>query len=257
MSYQNTNGGFIVRQAPGSNRQQSQASSSTYQEFAKETREGDGDGENVRASTAARHMWFGLIEIVAGLFSNLGQVGTTVFSLVQIQLGVKDQTFATYGPLGGLGTVAHTHSAFIWVAAIMAVGSQILLQAGCQILSYTWKKEQRPSQQEERALGLVRILLNKEVGWFFTGVGFVLDAVGDLGFAFAFGIPWYVCIFFGLIMYGLSSFVLYDGDERFHYAYPLWWKMNEAKKVWRQAALEKARLLQGVSRDGRALVSQR
>ena len=104
--------------------------------------------------------------------------------------------------------------------------------------------------------GFVEVLLSKEAGWFFTGLGFVLDVVGDLGFAIAFNVPWHVCIIFGLLMNGLSTYVLYDGDERFHYSYPVWWATQEAKKIWRQAALERARLMQGVSRDGRALIQR-
>ena len=155
---------------------------------------------------------------------------------------------------GAGGYVSATYPAFLWVSFVLAIGAQILLQAGCQILSHSWKREQHAEQNAQQRYGWVQVLLSKETGWFFTGLGFVLDAVGDLGFAIAFNIPWYVCILFGLIMNGLSTFVLYDGDERFHFAYPLWWTQHMGKKLWRQAALERARLMHGVTRDGRALV---
>lgn len=245
--------GFTVRPVPGG----TSASTPYALSYSASGPGGNDQGrqENVRESTASRHMIFGLIEIVAGLLSNIGQTATTFFSFIQIQLGVKDTTFSQYGPLGGMGTVMTTHPVFVWVSLAIAIGAQILLQAGCQVLSHAWKQEQRAEQQDHQRYGVVRVLLSQEAGWFFTGLGFVLDAVGDLGFAIAFGIPWYVCVLFGLMMNGLSTVVLYDGDERFHYAYPIWWKMWKARKVWAQAALEQARLMHGVSPDGRSLIS--
>lgn len=210
--------------------------------------------EDVRTSTSTRHLIFGLIEICAGVCSNLSQIFTTIFSFIQIQMGTSDQTFALYGPWGGWGQVAMKHPAYIWVAIVLAIGAQILLQAGCQILSRTWKKEQQAVREGHQHYGFVQVLISKEAGWFFTGLGFVLDVVGDIGFAIAFGVPWLVCLLFGLMMNGLSTFVLYDGDERFHYAYPIWWQLYTGRRLWKQAAQERARLMHGVSRDGRALV---
>lgn len=263
MSYQQQpTGGFTVRSAPAAQQQgtyPSQAGGAGYQEYMKQDGQVQGENEeDVRNSTATRHMIFGVIEISAGLASNFIQIGTTIFSFMQIQLGIENRIFDRYGMWGGYRYVAATLPAYVWVSFVMAIGAQILLQAGCQILSRSWKKEQQAAAQQtqQQRYGFVQVLLSKEAGWFFTGLGFVLDAVGDLGFAIAFGIPWYVCILFGLIMNGLSTFVLYDGDERFHYAYPLWWTMYTMRKVWRQAALERARLMHGVSRDGRALVPQ-
>jgi hypothetical protein len=210
--------------------------------------------ENIRKSTATRHMWFGVIEIGVGLGSNFGQIITTFFSFIQIMLGVNDTTLQN----SGLSAVVGSHPAFVWVALVMGIGSQILLQAGCQILSHSWKKERQlqmdAGMKESQRRGVVDVLMSKEAGWFFTGLGFVMDAVGDLGFAIAFGIPWYVCLLFGLLMNGLSTYVLYDGDERFHFSYPIWWTARQAKKLWKQAALESARLRHGVSPDGRSLI---
>lgn len=261
MSYQQQ-GGFTVRSAPGGAQQgyyPAQTGGTGYNDYMRQNGPVKGeDEESVRTSTATRHMIFGMIEIAAGISSNFIQVGTTIFSFMQIQLGVKSRVFERYGMWGGWNYVAINYPAFVWVSIVMAIGAQILLQAGCQILSRSWKKEQQVAQQTQHRYGFVQVLLSKEAGWFFTGLGFVLDAVGDLGFAIAFNIPWYVCVLFGLIMNGLSTFVLYDGDERFHFAYPIWWMLYTGRKVWRQAALERARLMHGVSRDGRAIVpSQR
>ena len=251
MSQQQQQGGFNVRSAPAGAAGCSQPI--TDQQYLKHNEQGDNE-DNVRTSTATRHMIFGIIEIGTGMVANFVQVWTTIFSFMQIQLGVTDHTFHRYGPWGGWTQVATYHPAFLWVSIVLAIGAQILLQAGCQILSRTWKKEQQAMRKKHQHYGFVQVLLSKEAGWFFTGLGFVLDAVGDLGFAIAFGVPWYICVLFGLMMNGLSTFILYDGDERFHYAYPIWWTMYTARKVWRQAALEHARLMQGVSRDGRTLV---
>ncbi len=251
-------GGFTVHSTPTGG-PASGAAPATFSTFSQQVPPlGEEDEENVRESTAARHLYFSLTEIGTGLLSNAGQMVTTFYSFIFIQLGAQSRLFVEKGPFGGLGTVMATHPAFVWVALVFAVGSQVLFQAGCQILTKGWKKRQRElREQEQPRYGIVRVLLQKEVGYFFTGVGFVLDAVGDLGFAYAFLIPWYVCILFAVLMYGLSTFILYDGDERFHYAYPIWWKMHKARKVWTQAALEKARIMQGLTPDGRALAAPR
>ena len=149
MSYQQqpTNG-FTVRTAPSAPQQQGYAPSPSrvggtggYQEYMSQNRQASGeDEESVRTSTATRHMFFGMIEISAGIASNFIQIGTTIFSFMQIQLGIKNQVFQRYGMWGGWSYVAANNPAFLWVAIVLAIGAQILLQAGCQILSRSWKK---------------------------------------------------------------------------------------------------------------------
>lgn len=255
--------GFNIRSAPGAGgyaQQQyypAQPGTAGYQEYVKQNGQAQNNEEHVRTSTATGHTIFGAIEIGTGIAANFIQMGTTIFSFIQIQLGVHNLIFQTYGPWGGWSYVSTHNPAYIWISIIIAIGAQILLQMGCHVLSGKWKKDNLAIRQNNQSYGFVQVLLSKEAGWFFTGLGFVLDAVGDLGFAIAFAVPWYVCILFALLMYGLSTVVLYDGDERFHYAYPIWWSIHQARKLWKQAALERARLMHGVSPDGRSLVPSR
>ena len=245
--------GFNARSAPGAAAgpvpAQAQAPAKNTAARIAEIAEED---QNTRISSSGRQMLFGLIEIVGGIASNIGQTMTTFYSFIQLQLGLSDTTLRSDGPLGGLLWVARYRSADLWVALAIALGTQILMQAGCQVVYHKWKRENITENQESR-VGIVQVWMHGGIGKFFTGLGFIGDAVGDIGFVFAFGIPWYVCILFGLILNGLSTFGLYDGDERFHAAYLVWWRFDQAKKLWKQAALEKARLLQGMSRDGKSL----
>lgn len=257
-NYQNSNnGGFTVNSAPGANTGNGYssfgpppASGVAFQMLANQETSNE---ENSRTSSATIHLSFGIGEIITGLFSNVGQVVTSFFSFIQLQLGVSDTTFRELGMSGGVGyAMAHT-PAYVWVALVISIGAQILLQAGYLVLSHTWKKSQHDAQPTHQRYGFIQVLASKEVGYFFTGLGFLLDVAGDIGFAIAFNVPVVVCILFGLMLNGLSTWVLYDGDERVHFAYPLWYNTWKLRQIWKQAALERARLMHGVSPDGRHL----
>lgn len=205
-----------------------------------------------KISSPKRQMNLGMAEKYTGLAANGVQMITTFYSIVQICVGIHDNTLATYGPFKGLAMILRTNPIYGLIAVVIAVVAQLLLQAGCQRISKRWKSEHITQNQDQR-FGIIKVALNDRVGLFFTGLGFLIDAVSDLSFVFAFHIPWYMCIIFGLVMNGAATWLYYDGDERFHSAYMVWWRLEMAKKSWAQAVLEKARLMQGLSRDGKAL----
>jgi hypothetical protein len=199
-------------------------------------------------------MNLGLAEKYTGLAANGVQIITTFYSFVQICVGIHDPTLSTYGPFVGLGMIIGHNAIYAIVGLVIGIVAQLLLQAGCQRISKRWKAEHITRHQDQR-LGIVKVALHDRVGLFFTGLGFVVDAISDLSFVFAFHIPWYVCILFGLLMNGAATWLYYDGDERFHASYMVWWRLEMAKQAWAQAVMEKARMMQKLSKDGRSLTA--
>ena len=211
---------------------------------------------SVKISSPQRQMNLGLTEKYVGLSANIAQITTTFYSFLQICVGMNDPTLSTYGPFVGLAMILHKNPVYAVIGLVMGVGAQLLLQAGCQRISKRWKAEHITEHQDQR-FGIVKVALSDRIGLFFTGLGFIIDAVSDISFVFAFHIPWYVCILFGLMTNGLATWLYYDGDERFHASYMVWWRLEMAKKAWAQAVIEKARILQGLSKDGKALIQNR
>jgi hypothetical protein len=263
-------GGFTVRSAPGAGAAPGYGNTPAYSGLMPTTTT-NGGGTNqqgrspqeelayeettTKISSPRRMMNLGLAEKYCGLGANFAQMTTTFYSFLQICMGLSDQTLAKNGPIIGLVKVLQTSLIYGLVGLIMGVGAQLLLQAGCQRISKKWKREHITQNQDQR-LGIIKVALSDKIGLFFTGLGFIIDGISDLSFVYAFHIPWYVCILFGLMMNGLATWVYYDGDERFHSAYMVWWRLEMAKKAWAQAVLEKARILQGLSKDGKSLASQ-
>jgi hypothetical protein len=266
-----SNGGFTVRSAPGAGSSSGgeapfTGGGSSYTGLAPQQTSG---GEEKRTpqeelafeetttkiSSPMRQMRLGLTEKLVGLGANGVQMVTTFYSVVQICVGIKDTTLSTYGPTKGLLMILGANPVYGLIGVVIAVIAQLLLQAGCQRISKRWKAEHITQHQDQR-FGIIKVALDDRIGLFFTLCGAVLDAVSDVSFVYAFHIPWYVCATFGLLMNGAGTWMLYDGDERFHAAYMVWWRLEMAKKAFAQAVLEKARLMQGVSKDGRTLARQ-
>lgn len=258
-------GGFTVHSAPGAGAAPGYGSTPAYSTLmplpsndgAKQQRtpqeELAYEEASTKISSPKRMMNLGLAEKFSGLGANVAQATTTFYSFLQICMGLNDQTLAAHGPIIGLFKILQTNLIYGLVGLVMGIGAQLLLQAGCQRISKKWKHEHITQNQDQR-LGIMKVALSDKIGLFFTGLGFIIDAVSDLSFVYAFHIPWYVCILFGLMMNGMATWLYYDGDERFHSAYMVWWRLEMAKKAWAQAVLEKARILQGLSKDGKFLV---
>lgn len=258
---QNT-GGFTVHSAPGAG----QYTGSPYSGMAPQPTGGGSkkkqaatpqeqlayEETTTKISSPKRQMNLGIAEKYTGLGANGVQMITTFYSCIQICVGIKDATLSTFGPFVGLGMILKVNPIFALIGLVIAVVAQLLLQAGCQRISKRWKAEHITQHQDQR-FGIIKVALNDRVGLFFTGLGFLIDAVSDLSFVYAFHIPWYMCIIFGLIMNGAATWLYYDGDERFHSAYMVWWRLEMAKKAWAQAVIEKARIMQGLTKDGKAI----
>lgn len=270
-NYSQTGGGFTVHSAPGAGSAPAYGSTPGYSGLMPMTPTTGQSGQqsqgrtpeeelaaeetSTKISSPRRMMNLGLAEKYSGLGANFAQATTTFYAFLQICMGLSDQTLAQHGPIIGLIKILQTNLIYAVVGLVMGVGAQLLLQAGCQRISKKWKREHITQHQDQR-LGIVKVALSDRVGLFFTGLGFIIDGVSDLSFVYAFHIPWYVCVLFGLMMNGMSTWLYYDGDERFHSAYMVWWRLETAKKAWAQAALEKARILQGLARDGRSLTQR-
>ena len=263
---QNT-GGFTVRSAPGTASGNSYGGGTPpYSGLAPQPPQTGGGNKKqatpqeqlayeestTKISSPKRQMNLGLAEKYTVLGANGVQMITTFYSCLQICIGIKDSTLATYGPFKGLGMILSANPIYALIGLVIAVVAQLLLQAGCQRISKRWKAEHITQHQDQR-FGIIKVALNDRVGLFFTGLGFLIDAISDISFVFAFHIPWYMCILFGLVMNGAATWLYYDGDERFHSAYMVWWRLEMAKKAWAQAVIEKARIMQGLTKDGKAL----
>ena len=267
-NFPNTGGGFTVHSAPGAGSNPGYGSAPAYSGLMPATTATNNGETNqqrrspqeelayeeatTKISSPRRMMNLGLAEKYSGLGANVVQGTTTMYAFLQLCMGLQDQTLSAYGPFVGIFKIAQSNFIYIVVGVVMGLGAQLLLQAGCQRISKKWKREHITQNQDQR-LGIVKVALSDKIGLFFTGLGFIIDAISDLSFVYAFHIPWYVCILFGLMMNGMATWLYYDGDERFHSAYMVWWRLEMAKKAWAQAVLEKARILQGLSKDGKSL----